>query len=504
MFEIGTTEHWWEIAKRYPVLSNHSGTLKPLGYAHIVNLIESFKPKRILEVGHGGGSYLFEMFKDKAELWGLDDTIEDNRVLVNALEKLKKSNPHVKFVTGLLGNNIKELPDNYFDMVCSASVIEHIPHSNLQAVFEETKRILKPGGIVTHSYDIHYTQNTKAVFDAYVNSDFEWLKPRETMNLFWENWLNTISFEQVKELLKIIMFENAINVAEVYMWQHERNVRPTPQNWLSILTAARKPFQSSENYSNLNIDKKIESEKKLIPQTVSPENFNEFTYSKNRHFKFFSNKKYDVELLNTVIDPLNCDLSTYNSLLVYSFIKENVEKGSKILELEGKNPILFNSLQNDFVYWDLVKTADSLYYFTKEQREKLNIVYGEINNVNKDLADNSFDFIFSTSNLTYDDPKIFDIISGEIKRLLKPGGLCLLSFVALWKEPTMVSQDLMKYFFNKEIGKNEFVPYLKIIQDKDLFFMSEKCFDDKWKSIIGKNYISFGKPFSYSILFTKK
>jgi len=240
MFEVGTTKHWWDIARRYPWFSRHDYTLKPLGYAHMVNLVETHYPSKILEVGHGTGSFLFDMFPE-LELWGLDDIVEDSRVETENLLKYREKYPEIKFVAGLLGSNLKELPDNYFDMVCSVSVIEHIPLDSLKAAFEDTYRILKPGGIVSHSYDIYYKQNTKYVFDAYENAGFEWLKPKETMNVFWEDWLVKPDVEFLKDVFGKIVFENPMYVAEVYMWQKQRDVRPTPLNWLTVLTAARKP-----------------------------------------------------------------------------------------------------------------------------------------------------------------------------------------------------------------------------------------------------------------------
>lgn len=93
-------------------------------------------------------------------------------VLEKDLEWIREEYPSVKFVKGLLGNNIKELPDNYFDMVCSVSVIEHIPLQSLNKAFEEFFRIIKPGGILCHIYDIYFQQNTKPVFSAFEESGF--------------------------------------------------------------------------------------------------------------------------------------------------------------------------------------------------------------------------------------------------------------------------------------------------------------------------------------------
>jgi len=241
MFELGTTDHWWNMAKKYPSLSNHTNTLKPLGYAHVASLIEKYNSKKVLEVGHGAGSHLFDLFEEDMEFWGLDDVVEGSKVLENDLEWMREEYPSVKFVRGLLGNNIKELPNNYFDMVCSVSVIEHIPINVLNNSFEETFRILKPGGIVCHSYDIHYGQNTKPVFDAFEKAGFNWLKSKDTMNVFWEEWLGEFDKNRIIDLFKKIILENPIYVAEVYMWQTERSIRKPQINWLSVLTGAKKP-----------------------------------------------------------------------------------------------------------------------------------------------------------------------------------------------------------------------------------------------------------------------
>ncbi len=72
-----------------------------------------------------------------------------------------------------MGDNIQNLPDNYFDLVYSISVIEHAPHEKLKSFFEESVRVTKPGGIISHSYDVYFRQDTGKVFDAYENSGLE-------------------------------------------------------------------------------------------------------------------------------------------------------------------------------------------------------------------------------------------------------------------------------------------------------------------------------------------
>lgn len=241
MFELGTTEHWWEIAKKYPVLSNHKQVLKPLGYSFLVKLIEEYDLKSILEFGHGAGSYLFDLYKGKREMWGLDELFEGNSVPVKSFNETLAKHSHVKFIKGLFGNKISGLPENYFDIICSVSVLEHIPIDKLDLIFSEIFKYLKPGGIFASSYDVYHNQNTKPMFDAIENNGFIWLKSRETMNIFWEKWLNINSNEICDKLFKRVIIENPMIVTECFMWKIEREKRLTPPNFYSVLIAAKKP-----------------------------------------------------------------------------------------------------------------------------------------------------------------------------------------------------------------------------------------------------------------------
>jgi len=504
MFELGTTEHWWEIAKRYSILSNHPNTLKPLGYAHMIMLIETFKPKTILEIGHGGGSLVFRTFANSnIELWGLDEYSEESRVSNESLTKIKEWNPHTKFVSGLLGTNVNELPDNYFDLVYSVSVIEHIPEENLSSVFEETYRVLKPGGIVSHSYDIHYKQNTKAVFDAFENAKLEWLKSKNTMNVFWEEWLGKFDFERVERLFEIIVFENPMVVAEMYMWQQERKNRVAPKNYLTVLTAARKPLneldlridnEDSVNYLNLNSSK-----------FITPDTFNDFTYSKKWHFELFIKNNYDQEIFGNKVDLNYCDLKTYQNLLIYSFIKQNVEKGSKILDIGGGDLLLLDYLRKDYECWNVDKAKDGGgTFFTTNSG--LNLVDDYIGNFNKELPNNYFDLVFSCSALGYEElanREKFEDILMDIKRILKSGAWSIHCIALSLREPAIWMPEIIPYLFEKEEIINEFAPLFKVSIDPELFAMTKKYYTENWESSIGKTYENFGKLFSYNFLWKK-
>jgi len=68
-------------------------------------------------------------------MWGVDDFLEDSKVEAEALSDIRRKYSKVNFVSGFMGDNIQNLPDNYFDLVYSISVIEHVPDEKLKSFF---------------------------------------------------------------------------------------------------------------------------------------------------------------------------------------------------------------------------------------------------------------------------------------------------------------------------------------------------------------------------------
>lgn len=508
MFELGTTDHWWEMAKKFPVLSNHPNILKPLGYAHMVNLVETFKPKRILEVGHGSGTYFFQLFKNRkdVEIWGLDDEVKDSSVSVDDLNAVREWNPHVKFVTGLLGTNVQELPENYFDLVFSVSVIEHIPHEFLPGVFEETKRILKPGGIVSHSYDVYYGQDSSAVYNAYKSVGLQWLKKENTMNVFWEPWLRKVEYDELVELCEKVVMENPVFVAEHYMWQQERQNRQAPMNYLTIVNAAKKPDGAVEPYERDPNEIVDEFKAKDLTDIFLPENFNYFTYSKKYHFDIFKESGTDKLLFKNGVDPQYSDINSYQDLLVLSFIKKNIPAGSRILEIGGNGfSRLIPFLKSDYEVWNIEKLNEAA--LSKTDTNGYKYVNAKIEDPDNTLPDNYFDFVYSISafrheNVTGNDGN--EKILREINRILKPGGFSLQTTIAMLKENSMFLPNIMYHFFKNEKTINHEVLQLKLITDENIFHMSEKFYTDNWEKFTRKNFRKFGLPVSYNVLWKKQ
>ncbi|MBK6876260.1 MAG: class I SAM-dependent methyltransferase [Ignavibacteria bacterium] len=143
----------------------------------------------------------------------------------NRFEEYAKSHPDVRFFHGLLGEFNPQLPQNYFDMIFSVTSIKSVLAERLPKFFEETYLLLRPGGMAFHSYDVYYRQPVRVLYDEYEKAGFEWLKPKETMNVFWEDWLCESSVGLIDSVLPYVMMENPMVVAENYMWQQKREER---------------------------------------------------------------------------------------------------------------------------------------------------------------------------------------------------------------------------------------------------------------------------------------
>jgi hypothetical protein len=90
---------------------------------------------RILDVGCGGGSYLYRLRQ-----WGWDSYgVEPGEVGVKQARALGLEVRH-----GMLAD--ARFPDAFFDVVRLSHVLEHLPNPN--ETFREINRILKPQGLV--------------------------------------------------------------------------------------------------------------------------------------------------------------------------------------------------------------------------------------------------------------------------------------------------------------------------------------------------------------------
>lgn len=235
MFRLATVTDWYELtagaAPDFKKAFKKEGcALKAIGEAFIVSWIVAEKPRTLLEFGHAHTSPLFDFFGEHCEMWGVDDVRVDY-VSRNALEEFRKKHEQrsgARFITGYLGEELSELPSNYFDMVCSVSTVEHIPVEELDSVFKEIARVLKPGGIVVNSYDVHCKPWVIPMFQAHLKAGLKWVDSNSRPAVDWNP--------------KYVWFEDPRVVWNYYLefCPVDERAEKWPGNFATILMAARK------------------------------------------------------------------------------------------------------------------------------------------------------------------------------------------------------------------------------------------------------------------------
>lgn len=265
-----------------------------------------------------------------------------------------------------------------------------------------------------------------------------------------------------------------------------------------------RPFMEAENSKKLlmyNIQKKI---------PFLADKFHNFTYSKKSHFDFF--KGYDLDLYKRPIDPETCDLKRYQDLLVFTFIKHHIPKGSRILDVGGgANSRILNYFKDDYECWNVDKLEGVGTRGRTTELSKINVAYHRlihdyIGNFNKDLPDNYFDFVFSISALEHtpsEDKEFLEAIRDDINRVLKPGGYSLHCFDVVIKKDSVWTNKLMPFLFQDLETINTFVPLEKLEEDPDLYILTEQAYRARWQKITKQTYQDFGLPLSYNILWQK-
>jgi SAM-dependent methyltransferase len=113
---------------------------------------ESFRDRRVLEIGVGLGTDLKQFARNGAQCFGVDIT-ETHLQLTRRNFELDGLDVDLRTADATK----LPFPDGYFDCVYSFGVIHHIP--DVGAVLAEVSRVLKPGGVfqvaVYHRYSVH-------------------------------------------------------------------------------------------------------------------------------------------------------------------------------------------------------------------------------------------------------------------------------------------------------------------------------------------------------------
>ena len=123
--------------------------LKDIQDHYVLNRLKDTRDIRILEVG-GGVCRTLRTFADRNECWNAE-MFEG----LGAGPKKVIETPDVRNVLTYVGDFSPELPEAYFDVVFSVSVVEHVETDLLRDFFRDIARVLRPGGRTFHAIDVY-------------------------------------------------------------------------------------------------------------------------------------------------------------------------------------------------------------------------------------------------------------------------------------------------------------------------------------------------------------
>lgn len=117
----------------------------------VKKILESCSTGKILEIGADRCELADYLQKRRFEVWVID--VYDNFAGGAArVEEVKRKFPKLNIYRGFFHEN-KVLPTNYFDVVYSCSVLEHVPFECIQPTIEKIYSCLKIGGFSIHAVD---------------------------------------------------------------------------------------------------------------------------------------------------------------------------------------------------------------------------------------------------------------------------------------------------------------------------------------------------------------
>jgi SAM-dependent methyltransferase len=150
----------------------------------VKNNLPGFRPKRILDLGAGLGHNVLPIAEafPKADIVAVDVAAP---MLRYGLARAKSMG--VKNVTFKQGDasSLADFPDQSFDWIQSTMFLHETSWGSMQEIFAETRRLLKPGGIVLHveqpqySADMPLFEQAMRDWDAFYNNEPFWTKMHE-------------------------------------------------------------------------------------------------------------------------------------------------------------------------------------------------------------------------------------------------------------------------------------------------------------------------------------
>jgi len=168
-------------------------------------------------------------------------------------------------------------------------------------------------------------------------------------------------------------------------------------------------------------------------------------------------KKYAKYLLEKTRDDYNLiaeDFSRtrWNIWAEFNIFKEYVNNGDGILDVGCGNGRLLELFKDKIINYTGVDVSEKLVGLARKKYPNNNFIVAD--NLNLPFPDDNFDKVFSVAVLhTIPSDELRKKATSELRRVLKPGGLLIITVWDVWRKDTFPL--LLKYYFFKLIGKSK-------------------------------------------------
>ena len=140
---------WMDADLHQRLEGKHGFQLKTIQDMGVYCRLDQSRGSMIGEVG-GGDSRILRLLAQDNECYNID-RFEGTAVGPKAEIEIE----NVNNVKAFLGDFDAALEDNYFDILFSVSVVEHVTNDLLKDFFLDCARVLKPGGLMLHAIDFY-------------------------------------------------------------------------------------------------------------------------------------------------------------------------------------------------------------------------------------------------------------------------------------------------------------------------------------------------------------
>lgn len=153
------------------------------------NIVKKYAYGRLLDIGCGVGN-LFNIVSSKVDYFGIDVSEE-------AIQKAR-SNYGEKSKFKIYNGTDIPFPDNFFDVVSSLEMIEHLPKQQHSIFIKEVTRLTKPGGMIVIS-----TPNRNYPIKLIRKRYFKWNNPFHKYEFKTNEFVNFLKQHSLKIVEKI-------------------------------------------------------------------------------------------------------------------------------------------------------------------------------------------------------------------------------------------------------------------------------------------------------------